>query len=80
MIETEGVQAVLGPCLLRLQLYIKNGLVPKDFNKQLEQDVPRFRMWKDAVCQHPSVTVVWNEKSVLKLVQQQIARRKGSNN
>ena len=64
---------MLGPFLLHLQAFINNGIFPKEFDDQLEREVPRFKIWKDAIYKHPKATAVWDEKVVIAKVNRHLA-------
>lgn len=47
-------------------VFAKHGLLPADFPKLLQERVPNFSKWADAVKEHPSIASTFDEELVVK--------------
>ncbi|VUC30450.1 unnamed protein product [Clonostachys rosea] len=58
-------EALTGSFIIRLLALFKNGVIPSNLESQLKEKAPGFYAWAVAVAAHPSVTGIFNEKSVV---------------
>lgn len=65
-------EVVTGPFVVRAVALSRHGVYPHGLNEQIEAAAPRFWRWARAVCEHPSITAVFEEDVI---VARSIAKR-----
>ena len=55
------------PFILWLFTFIKNGPLPKSLETDLRDRTPKFYAWAEAVNNHPSARVAWDEEMIVEI-------------
>lgn len=54
--------ALLAPFVIRLNVYVKEGIVDASFRQGVKHELPGYAKWEEAICGSESVTESWDEK------------------
>lgn len=68
------LQCLTGPFVLRLKVFAKHGLLPDSLVKALKETTPNFYKWSEAVIASPSVTGIFDEKTIVAKTKERIVK------
>ncbi|KAI8611642.1 thioredoxin-like protein [Chytriomyces sp. MP71] len=73
-------EVLTGSFVIRLVALLKGNVYPHsaDFTAQLKEKTPNFYQWANAVANHPSVTSIFNEESIVEKTRERLQKARAA--